>query len=294
MAATIGYIGIGDMGGPMVRNMMKAGFDVVVYDTQTDRLDALVADGAQRGGSAAEVANRAEIVMVCLNTLGAVRSVAAEAATGSAIRIYVDMSTTGPTPAQELRGIFDGTGIATLDAPVSGHISKAVDGTLTVIASGPRDAFDACRPAFEALGENVFYLGDIPGGGQMMKLANNYVNNVQAVGTSEALTMGIKFGLDPSVMLDILNVSTGRNSQTQGPLAEAVRTGKFLGGANMKISQKDITLAVEEAQRLGAPTDMGVAARAAYDNAVAHGGDKERSTAIMKHVAARAGLKVEK
>ncbi|MDA0662602.1 MAG: NAD(P)-dependent oxidoreductase [Proteobacteria bacterium] len=294
MAATIGYIGVGDMGGPMVRNMMTAGFDVVVYDTQADRMDALVADGAQRGGSAADVANRAEIVMVCLNTLGAVRSVATEAATGSAIKIYVDMSTTGPTPAQELRRIFDGTGIATLDAPVSGHISKAVDGTLTVIASGPRDAFDTCKPAFEAMGENVFYLGDIPGGGQMMKLANNYVNNVQAVGTSEALTMGIKFGLDPSVMLDILNVSTGRNSQTQGPLAEAVRTGKFLGGANMKISQKDISLAVEEAQRLGAPTDMGVAAKAAYDNAIANGGDRDRSTAIMKHVAARAGLTVEK
>ncbi|MEX2615633.1 MAG: NAD(P)-dependent oxidoreductase [Alphaproteobacteria bacterium] len=294
MAAIIGYIGVGDMGGPMVRNMMKAGFDVVVYDTQADRLDALVADGARRGASAADVANRAEIVMVCLNTLGAMRSVAAEAATGSAIRIYVDMSTTGPTPAQELRRIFDGTGIATLDAPVSGHISKAVDGTLTVIASGPRDAFDACRPAFEAMGENVFYLGDIPGGGQMMKLANNYVNNVQAVGTCEALTMGIRFGLDPSVMLDILNVSTGRNSQTEGPLAEAVRTGRFLGGANMKISQKDITLAVEEAQRLGAPTDMGVAAKAAYDNAIAHGGDNERSTAIMKHVAARAGLTIER
>lgn len=294
MAATIGYIGVGDMGGPMVRNMMTAGFDVVVYDTQADRMDALVADGAQRGGSAADVANRAEIVMVCLNTLGAVRSVATEAATGSAIKIYVDMSTTGPTPAQELRRIFDGTGIATLDAPVSGHISKAVDGTLTVIASGPRDAFDTCKPAFEAMGENVFYLGDIPGGGQMMKLANNYVNNVQAVGTSEALTMGIKFGLDPSVMLDILNVSTGRNSQTQGPLAEAVRTGKFLGGANMKISQKDISLAVEEAQRLGAPTDMGVAAKAAYDNAIANGGDRDRSTAIMKHVAAKAGLTVEK
>ncbi len=293
MAATIGYIGVGDMGGPMVRNMMKAGFRVVVYDTQADRLDALVADGALRGSSTADVANRAEIVMVCLNTLGAGRSVATKAATGSAIKTYVDMSTTGPTPAQELRDIFDGTGIAVLDAPVSGHISKAVDGTLTVIASGPRDAFDACEPAFEALGENIFYLGDIPGGGQMMKLANNYLNNVQAVGTSEALTMGMRFGLDPAAMLDILNVSTGQNSQTLGPLAEAVRTGKFLGGANMKISQKDITLAVEEAQRLGAPTDMGVAAKANYDHAIAHGGDRERSTAIMKHVAAKAGLAVE-
>jgi 3-hydroxyisobutyrate dehydrogenase len=294
MAATIGYIGVGDMGGPMARNMMKAGFTVVAYDIQAARLDALVADGAQRGTSPTDVANRAEIVMVCLNTLAAVRSVAQEAATGSAIRIYVDMSTTGPTPARELRDIFAGTGIAMLDAPVSGHISKAVDGTLTVITSGPKDAFDACKPAFEAMGENVFYLGDIPGGGQMMKLANNYLNNVQAVGTSEALTMGIKFGLDPATMIDIFNVSTGRNSQTQGPLADAVRSGNFHGGANMKITQKDITLAVEEAQRLGAPTDMGVAAQANYDSAIAHGGDKERSSAILKHVAAKAGLKVEK
>jgi len=294
VAATLGYIGIGDMGGPMVRNLMKAGFTVAVYDTNDERLDALVADGAQRATSVVDVANRAEIVMVCLNTLEAVRSVAKEAVTGSAIRIYVDMSTTGPTPALELRDIFAGTGIAMLDAPVSGHISKAVDGALTVIASGPRDAFEACEPAFEAMGENVFWLGDVPGGGQMMKLANNYLNNVQAVGTSEALTMGIMFGLDPSMMLDIFNVSTGRNSQTQGPLADAVRSGRFLGGANMKISQKDITLAVEEAQRLGAVTDLGVVTKAAYDNAIGHGGDKERSTAIFKHVAAKAGLKVEK
>ncbi|MFT6579625.1 MAG: NAD(P)-dependent oxidoreductase [Alphaproteobacteria bacterium] len=290
----IGYIGIGDMGGPMARNILKAGNDVLVYDIQQDKVDALVAAGAKAADSVEDVANQAEIVMVCLNTVAASHAVAKVVSGGSAVRIFVDQSTTGPTVAKELRSYFEGTDIQMIDAPVSGMIEKAVDGTLTVISSGPKEAFDAVKPAFEAMGENVFWLGDLPGGGQMMKVLNNYINNVQAVGTSEGVTMGLKFGLNAQTMFDILNVSTGRNSQTEGKLAEAVITGVFSGGANMKISQKDIGLGVEEGERMGAATNAGRAARDTYDQAIADGGDKERSTAILKHVALKAGVTVEK
>ena len=102
--------------------------------------------------------------------------------------------------------------------------------------------------------------------------------------------MGLKFGLDAQTMFDILNVSTGRNSQTSGNLADGIISGVFSGGANMKISQKDITLGVEEAERLGTPTNAGRAARDTYNQAIADGGDQERSTAIFKHVAAKAGV----
>lgn len=286
----LGYIGVGDMGGPMARNLLKAGFDVVVYDTQQDRLDSLAEAGASAASSAREVADRAEIVMVCLNTIEAGHAVAKEVAGGSAVRIYVDMSTTGPSVAADIRVHFDGTEIVMLDAPVSGHISKAVDGSLTVIVSGSREAAEQVRPAFEAMGENIFYIGDIAGGGQMMKLANNYLNNVQAIATSEAITMGIKFGLDPKIMFDVLNVSTGRNSQTSGKLRDAVLSREFAGGANMKISHKDISLAVEEAESLGSPALTGALVRGIFAEALAKGGDKERSSAIFKYVAAKAGL----
>jgi len=274
----------------MARNLLKAGFDVVVYDTQQDRLDSLAEAGAGAASSAREVADRAEIVMVCLNTIEAGHAVAKEVAGGSAVRIYVDMSTTGPSVAADIRVHFDGTEIVMLDAPVSGHISKAVDGSLTVIVSGSREAAEQVRPAFEAMGENIFYIGDIAGGGQMMKLANNYLNNVQAIATSEAITMGIKFGLDPKIMFDVLNVSTGRNSQTSGKLRDAVLSREFAGGANMKISHKDISLAVEEAESLGSPALTGALVRGIFAEALAKGGDKERSSAIFKYVAAKAGL----
>ena len=290
----IGYIGIGDMGGPMARNILKAGYDVVVCDIQQDKVDALVADGATAAASPEEVANQAEIVMACLNTVDASHAIAKAVAGGSAVRIFVDQSTTGPTVAKALRSYFEDTDIKMIDAPVSGMIAKAVDGTLTVISSGPEDAYNEVKPLFDAIGANVFWLGDMPGGGQMMKVLNNYINNVQAVGTSEGLTMGLKFGLDPQAMVNILNVSTGRNSQTEGKLAEAAITGVFSGGANMKISQKDIGLGVEEGERLGAAVNAGRAARDTYNQAIADGGDKERSTAILKHVALKAGVIIEK
>ena len=286
----LGYIGVGDMGGPMAHNLLKADFEVVVFDTQQDRLDNLVDAGAMGASSAREVADKAEVVMVCLNTIGAAHAVAKDVAIGSAVKTYVDMSTTGPSVAKDVRVHFEGTDITMLDAPISGHISKAVDGSLTIIVSGPKAAADHAKPAFEAMGENIFYIGDIAGGGQMMKLANNYLNNVQAIATSEAITMGIKFGLDSQIMFDILNVSTGRNSQTSGKLRDAVLSREFSGGANMKISHKDISLAVGEAESLGSPALTGALVRGIFEEALTKGGDKERSSAIFKYVAAKAGL----
>lgn len=286
----LGYIGVGDMGGPMAHNLLKADFEVVVFDTQQDRLDNLVDAGAMGASSAREVADKAEVVMVCLNTIKAAHAVAKDVAIGSAVKTYVDMSTTGPSVAKDVRVHFEDTDITMLDAPISGHITKAVDGSLTIIVSGPKAAADHAKPAFEAMGENIFYIGDIAGGGQMMKLANNYLNNVQAIATSEAITMGIKFGLDPQIMFDILNVSTGRNSQTSGKLRDAVLSREFAGGANMKISHKDISLAVGEAESLGSPALTGALVRGIFEEALTKGGDKERSSAIFKYVAAKAGL----
>lgn len=292
MVATIGCIGIGAMGGPMARNLVKAGFDVIVHDMKPELVDGLVAAGAQRGDSVVDVANRAVIVLVCLNTVQASFDVATEASRGSAIRIYVDQSTTGPTVAAEIRDIVEGAQVQMLDAPISGGADGAEAGTLSIMTSGPRQAFDTVKPAFDAIGRNVFYLGENPGNGQMMKIINNYLGHVTKIATAEALTMGVKFGLDATTMIDVLCASTGRNAYIEGAIGDAIRTGRLDSGGNMNISYKDCKAALDEAKRLGTPTDTGARLLDIYGDALANGGDKERSFTIINHVAAKGGVKL--
>jgi 3-hydroxyisobutyrate dehydrogenase len=293
MKMKVGFVGVGDMGGPMVLNLLKAGFEVIAHDRNADCQAAVVDAGAEAASSAREVADRAELVMVCLDKEEAMREVAKACAKGNAVKIYADLSTSGPTMAKALREQFASAQTAMLDAPVSGYISQAVDGTLTVMVSGHKQAFERAEPAFNAIGKHVFWLGDLPGGGQMMKVANNYVNNVQTLGTSEAIVMGMQFGLKPEDMFKVMNVSTGRNSQTEGQLRDAVTKRDFCLGAKISISLKDMTVATKEAQRLEVPATTGEAARAALQGAVETGGNKQRSSAVFKYVAARAGVKLE-
>jgi 3-hydroxyisobutyrate dehydrogenase len=280
------------MGGPMAKNLVKAGFDVIVYDLQQNLVDDLVAAGATAGDSVLDVANCAEIVMVCLNTIAAAFEVAEEASRGSAIRVYVDQSTTGPTVARQIREIIEGAQIQMLDAPISGGTTGAADGTLSVMASGPRSAFDTVKAAFDAIGKNAFFLGENPGNGQMMKVVNNYIGNVIKMATAEGLTMGAKYGLDPKTMVDVLCVSTSRSQHLENPIREAIHTGKFEGGGNMNISYKDTKAALDEAKALGTPTETGARLLDIYQDALDKGGDKERSIAIIKYVAAKAGVKL--
>lgn len=292
MGMAIGYIGIGAMGGPMAKNLVKAGFDVSVYDLKQDLIDDLEAAGATAAESVLDVANRAEIVMVCLNTIAAALEVAEEASRGSAIRVYVDQSTTGPTVARQVREIIEGAQIQMLDAQISGGTNGAEAGTLSVMASGPRTALDRVKPAFDAIGKNAFFLGENPGNGQMMKVVNNYLGNVIKIATAEGLTMGAKYGLDPKTMVDVLCVSTSRNQHLEGAIRDAINTGKFDAGGTMHISYKDSKAALDEAKSLGTPTDTGARLLEIYKDALESGGDKERSIAIVKYVAAKAGVKL--
>ncbi|MEM7405204.1 MAG: NAD(P)-dependent oxidoreductase [Pseudomonadota bacterium] len=290
---TIGFVGVGDMGGPMACNLVKAGFEVIVFDIDTSRSAAVTAAGAALAQDATDVANRAAVVFACLNSVEGMRSVAAAVSRGSAVRVYADLSTAGPSLAEALRDHFNGTSIRMLDAPISGQIERAVDATLAIMVSGSREAFEFAKPAFDAMGQHVFYLGDVAGGGQMMKVANNLINNVQAIATSEAILMGMKFGLDPEQMFAVLNVSTGRNSQTEGNLKNAVLNDNFALGADLSISQKDISLAVAEAERAGVHLPTGRAAAELIADAYAHGPAGQRSSAIFKHVARKSGVEVK-
>jgi 2-hydroxy-3-oxopropionate reductase len=291
--ATIGFIGTGDMGGPMALNLLRAGYRVAAYDLAPERLADLTAAGARIAESVDEVAREATVIMCCVNSTKALLAIGETVAQHSACKVFIDHSTSGPSAAAQLASQLDSAGIAMLDAPISGMVHRAQDGTLSIMVSGPEAAYALAQPLLDVIGAHVFYLGDTPGAGQMMKVANNLINNVQTLATCEALAMGIKFGLEPSQMFDILNVSTGRNSQTDGQLRGAVLENDFSKGAVMTISQKDITLAVDEAHTLGVLAATAEVARDVINSALAAGGAEQRSSNIFRYVASASGVSVE-
>ena len=206
----LGFIGVGRMGDPMARNLLTAGFELTIYDTSAAAIEPLKALGAQVAKSPLEVANAAEVVLVSLPTPDIVKKVATEVSAGSRMKIFIDVSTTGPKVAGEVAAALAAKGITAVDAPVSGGVGGA-QGNAAVMLACPRDLVERVRPVLEPIGK-VFFLGERPGSGQLMKLANNLLSAAALAVTSEVMVMGVKGGLDPKVMLDVINSGTGRNS----------------------------------------------------------------------------------
>ena len=251
----LGFIGLGNMGAPMASRLLDAGFSLTVFDTRTAALEPFVARGAIAAPSPAAVASAVETVLVSLPTPAIVRQVAlgeGGIASGKKVKTFVDLSTTGPRAAQEIAAELAKHNIVAVDSPVSGGVAGAVKGTLAVMVSGPKDRHDALLPALQAIGK-VFYLGEKPGLGQMMKLANNLLSATAMAISCEAMVMGVKAGLDPKVMVDVINAGSGRNSATQEKFPRSILPRTFDYGFATGLMYKDVKLCLEEAQALGVP-----------------------------------------
>ena len=248
-----GFIGLGNMGGPMARHAAATGRETVVHDI------AGTADRAPAGASVAqsngEVARRAGILALSLPTVAANREVVLEiAAAGHSGQIVVDTCTIGPVAARENAGILAEAGIAYLDSPVSGMKFRAEEGTLASMASGPQEVLDRAREMVGAWSRTIFHVGLEPGLGQTMKLVNNALNISTLVTSSEAVSYGERAGLDIATMLEVINASTGQNFTTLHAFPKHVATGEFGGsGAEAHVVKKDLGLFVETAGADGAP-----------------------------------------
>jgi 3-hydroxyisobutyrate dehydrogenase-like beta-hydroxyacid dehydrogenase len=174
--------------------------------------------------------------------------------------VFVDLSTSGTAAAQAVTGLLAPANIAAVDAPVSGGVTGAANGKLTLMASGPKAAVEAVKPLLECLGK-VFIVGERPGLGQTVKLANNLMSAASLAIAAEAMAMGVKAGVDPKVMLDIINVSSGRNSATQDKIPKHVLNRRFDFGFANALSFKDVRLCLDEAEGLGVPMVVGAAVR---------------------------------
>ena len=286
MASEIGFVGVGNMGGPMVKNLLSAGYAVVVQDSQQAAIDACVAAGATAAGNPKELADRVETILVCLPTPDIVREVALGAnglVHGERIKTYIDLSTTGPRMAMPIAEAMEEAGIVALDAPVSGGVAGAIAGTLAVMVSGPHNTHGHHRPMLEKIGKNVFYVGDKIGMGQLMKLLNNMLSGTALAVTSEAVALGIKAGIAPQMMIDVFNASSGRNTATEAKFPNAILTRSFDIGFNTGLMFKDVRLCVEEAEALGVTMFVGSGTRQAWAHALGKGEPADDSTVIMQH-----------
>ncbi len=260
----LGFVGVGRMGGPMASRLIAAGHSVTAFDINEETMAAVLAKGARRAGSPSEVASAAETVLVSLPTPDIVQKVISGEggiARGNRVRTIIDLSTTGPRVAASIAADLAASGRVTLvDAPVSGGVAGAVNGTLAVMVSCPRDIFGELEPLLKTFGK-VFFCGDKPGLAQTLKLANNLLAGAALAVTSEAMAMGVKAGLDPQVMLDVINVSSGRNTATMDKFPRSVLPGTFDFGFATALSYKDVRLCVDEAEAMGVPMVVGAAVR---------------------------------
>ena len=260
---TYGFIGLGNMGGPMAGRLLDAGYRLAVHDRSEAALAPLLVKGARRCASARELAGEVDTVLLSLPTPDIVERVVLGpdgVAEGKRARRVIDLSTTGPRMAAALAGALAERRMVYVDAPVSGGVGGAERGTLAVMASCPRGDFDEVEPVLKHFGP-VFYLGEKAGLGQTMKLANNMLSATAVAATSEVMAMGVKAGLDARIMLDVINAGSGRNTATQDKFPRAVLTGTFDIGFAAALAYKDVRLCVDESEAMGVPMVVGAAVR---------------------------------
>jgi 3-hydroxyisobutyrate dehydrogenase-like beta-hydroxyacid dehydrogenase len=291
---TIGFVGVGRMGQPMASRLIAAGYPVVAYDIQGQALSAMAKNGAPSVSSPAEVASRAEVVMTSLPVPAVVEAVALGKdgiAAGSRVKTFVDLSTTGPRVAKAIAAGLAERGITAIDAPVSGGVAGAIKGTLAVMTSGPKDICESLRPALEPIGK-FFYVGAEPGMGQMMKLLNNLLSATNIAATSEAVVCGVKAGLDPHVMIDVINASSGRNTASEDKFPRAILPRSFDMGFAMALMTKDVKLCMDEAEAQGVPMWIGQAVKQVWQYGLAHGSQEQDFTEIIRHMEAWSNVTV--
>jgi 3-hydroxyisobutyrate dehydrogenase-like beta-hydroxyacid dehydrogenase len=296
MPGKVGFIGVGNMGRPMALNLLKHDFGVVVYDTNPAAVEPLRAQGASVASAPAEVAAEVErTVSIVATTAQAEQVIAGErgiihgAGEGHTV---LSMSTIDPLAARRLHDRLAAQGIAMLDAPVSGGTVRAASGELSVMVGGDRAVFEACRDIFEAVGQNIFYIGP-SGQGLAMKLVNNMLVQTQLVAICEALVVGVKAGLDPQTIYDVVRVSTGTSYgfETRVP---RILAGDFTPGGTVDISYKDQELETAFAKQLGVPVLLANVSQQVFQMARAMGFNNEDHAAIIKVLEQFAAVRVRK
>ena len=252
-----GLIGLGNMGRPMATNLVAAGRHLVVYDAAGTAGRA--PQGTDPARSSAEVGERSTLVLFSLPDGEAVLSVASElaGAEGLSARIVVDTSTIGMAASRQAKEILAQAGIEYVDAPVSGGVAGARSATLSMMCAGSVETIDGLRPLLAPVVQHIFHVGNEPGQAQGMKLLNNFLAATGIAASSEAFAFGERIGLDLRTMVDVVNVSTGRNMATLDKFPNRVLTGTYDAGFTSRLLLKDVLLYESAAREAGSAVAVG-------------------------------------
>jgi 3-hydroxyisobutyrate dehydrogenase-like beta-hydroxyacid dehydrogenase len=280
------------MGAPMASNLMKGGYQLTVHDLNKAAVDALVANGARAAASPAEVGSAVDTVLLSLPTPPIVRDVALAVSSGNKVKTVIDLSTTGATMAKEIAAALAKKGITAVDAPVSGGVSGAVKATLAVMVACQRSLYTELEPMLKHIGK-VFHIGERPGMGQTMKLCNNLLSATAVAATSEVVVFGAKAGLDPAIMIDVINAGSGRNTASQDKFPRSILPRTFDFGFAMGLMYKDVKLCVEEAKAAGAQMRIGNAVHQIWQLANDELGPEVDFTEVIKVMEDWAGVEVK-
>ncbi|WP_019014720.1 NAD(P)-dependent oxidoreductase [Elioraea tepidiphila] len=282
--AAIAFIGLGKMGVPMAARLIGAGFTLRGWDLAPPARVAASAAGIPLGASAAEACRDAAAVITMLPDGKAVRAALEDPAVVAALTaetLVIDMSSSDPLGTRALHAALAARGIALIDAPVSGGVSRAIDGTLAIMAGGEGAAIDRAEALFAAMGKHIFRCGP-PGAGHAMKALNNYVSAAGLVAAIEAVAVGARFGLDAATMVDVLNASTGRNNATEVKLKQHILSGGFGSGFSIGLMAKDLATAGALAEAIGVEAPLAAEMARRWRAAAADLGAAADHTAIAR------------
>ena len=287
----LGFVGLGNMGRPMSTRLVQAGYRLVGFDAAGT--EQRLPEGARPADSVAALAASVDTLLLSLPDGRASQAVCAEIAraAGRRARTVVDLSTIGIAAARECAALLAQAGVEYVDAPVSGGVAGAREGSLAVMVGARAELFEQVKPLLEVIGKNRFRLGDEPGQGQAMKLLNNYVAATALAATSEAVVFGARVGLDLAQMLDVLNVSSGRTTASAHMLPRHVLPRTYDFGFAAALMTKDVSLYLQSATEAGVSRELAEAVVAVWQgfNAAEPGAD---FTAIHRYVEARSAAGV--
>ena len=292
----VAFIGVGKIGRPMARQVLAAGFDLTVHDLSRDAAAPLLDAGAKWARSPREAADGADVVCTCVQGPPEMeRAVLGDDGIASSIRpgaVYADHTTNSPALVRRVHDELKARGVDMLDAPVSGGVEGARTRDLTVLAGGDADALERCRPVLDAMAKTVLHVGPI-GAGCVCKIAHNCATFVRAMALMECLTLGVKAGVAPDVLIDAFSRGAlGTNLDLLVRMPETLFRGNFEPRFTLRTAIKDITLATELAEEVGVPVQMAEACRAEMNEALERGlGDLDSSIALTLQEE-RAGVEV--
>lgn len=290
--ATVGFIGLGNMGFPMAGHLAAAGYRLVVSDLNADAVARCCREhGATAATSLRALGEQSDLVITMLPEGRIVRQVLmVQDGVVSGLRpgaLLVDMSSSSPVGTRELAEELAAQGFPLIDAPVSGGVVKAVAGQLAIMAGGQTAAVEACRPVLERMGK--LFLTGATGSGHAMKALNNYLSAATLAVTSEALLAGAAFGLDEKVMVDIINASTGRSNSSEHKFPTFVLPRRYDSGFFLGLMAKDLRFARELAQSTGTPHALLDGVSGLYDAAEDKLGFKADNIEIFRYLEAQGG-----